>query len=75
MVINKLDLGIAALLGAIAGTVIGYFAYAVGSGADGAHSFSGWLEFRFFDRGGYLWTIGGAIWFAAKEYLTRQNSN
>jgi hypothetical protein len=70
---HKLALGLSALIGLVAGVVVGYLVYATGSGADGAVSFGYWVDHPI-RRGGLWWGLIGAAIGAAVVYVKRHSA-
>ena len=67
---HQVALGIAAVIGAVMGVLIGYLAYAVAQGADGAMSFGRWLEYSIW-AAALLWAIVGALIMGGSAYMQR----
>lgn len=76
---HQLGLGLAMIIGAVVGTLVGYLIYAVGKGADGAASFRIWSWtckiFSSYCMSGacsnITWTLFGALLGAAVIYVRR----
>jgi len=58
------------VIGVFVGVIVGYFAYAVSGGADGASSFARWLDYPL--RSGWIWwALTGAVVSVAVIYIRR----
>ena len=67
---HQVALGIAAVIGAVMGILIGYLVYAVAQGADGAMGFGRWLEYSIW-AAALLWAIVGALIVGGGAYVHR----
>ena len=67
---EQVALGIAVVVGAALGIVLGYLVYAIGSGADGALPFSYWLESPI-RSAAIWWALFGAAIAVALIYIRR----
>jgi hypothetical protein len=69
---GQMALVLAAVLGAPFGMLVGYFAYAVGTGAGGAISFGPWLfDWSYHPSRFFGWGAFGAIAGASFVYISR----
>jgi len=57
-------------IGVITSVIVGYFVYAIGSGAEGASSFGSWIDHPI-RRGGIWWALTGAGICLAVIYIQR----